>query len=205
MMVLGKVVEKAAGVPLDVYVRREFYVPLHMANTMFRPDSALADRTAPTEFDPVWRKKLVQGSVHDENAAYLGGVAGHAGLFSTASDLAIFMQMLLNRGTYGGRRYISEGTIYEFLVRKAPGQERWLGWDRKSGANPSAGSLFSPSSFGHTGFTGTSIWADPSRNLAVIFLTNRIYPNRANMRLLRVRPLLHDAVVRAVDPPQEKK
>lgn len=200
MMALGRLVEKLSGMPLDAFVRREFFEPLRMHNTMFRPDTSLRERTAPTEIDTAWRKRLVQGTVHDENAAFLGGVAGHAGLFSTASDLAVFMQMLLNRGVYGGKRYISEGTIYEFLARRAQGQERWLGWDVWSFKESSAGALFSSSSFGHTGFTGTSLWADPDRNLAVVFLTNRVYPTRANQRLLRIRPSLHDAVMHALQP-----
>ena len=198
MITLGRLVEKLGGMPLDAYVRREFFDPLRMGNTMFRPDTSLRERIAPTEVDSAWRRKLVQGTVHDENAALLGGVAGHAGLFSTASDLAVFMQMLLNRGAYGGRRFISEGTIYEFLARRAQGQERWLGWDMWSFKESSAGSLFSPTSFGHTGFTGTSLWADPGKNLAVIVLTNRVFPTRANLRLLRVRPVLHDAVMHSL-------
>lgn len=198
MIALGRLVETLAGMSLDTFVRREIFDPLHMVNTGFRPDSSSRERIAPTELDTAWRKTLVQGSVHDENAALLGGVAGHAGLFSTASDLAVFMQMLLNRGVYGGRRYISEGTIYEFLSRKAPGQERWLGWDMWSMKGSSGGTLLSPSSYGHTGFTGTSLWADPAKDLAVIFLTNRVYPTRANLRLLRIRPALHDAVIHAL-------
>ncbi len=141
-------------------------------------------------------------AVHDENAATLGGVAGHAGLFSTASDLARFVQMLLNRGTFDGRRYLRPSTVDEFIRKKDPGQERWLGWDMKTEDGSSAGTLFPSSSFGHTGFTGTSVWADPDSRLAVIFLTNRVYPTRANTRLYKVRPLLHDAIVRAMEKPK---
>jgi beta-glucosidase-like glycosyl hydrolase/CubicO group peptidase (beta-lactamase class C family) len=200
MITLGKVVEKLAGISLDAYFKREFAEPLHLTNTMFRPDTSLYGRIAPTEVDSAWRRALVRGVVHDENACFLGGVSGHAGLFSTAPDLAVFAQMLLNRGTYGGRRYISEGTMYEFLSRRQEGQERWLGWDMRSPRGSSAGSLFSPSSFGHTGFTGTSIWMDPDRSLAVVFLTNRVHPTRANTRLLKIRPVLHDAVIHALGP-----
>jgi CubicO group peptidase (beta-lactamase class C family) len=197
-MTLGKLAEKFAGARLDTFLRREFFDPLRMSSTTFIPDTSLRERIAPTEIDSVWRKKIVRGTVHDENAAFLGGVSGHAGLFSTSSDLAVFMQMLLNRGVYAGRRYISEGTLYDFIVRKTAGQERWLGWDMRSPRGSSAGTLFSSSSFGHTGFTGTSIWADPERNLAVIFLTNRVYPTRANTRLYKIRPALHDAVIQAL-------
>jgi len=195
---LGKIVEKVAGIPLDEFATREFFGPLRMRNTMYNPPESLRARCAPTEIDTSWRKMLVQGTVHDENAAFLGGVSGNAGLFSTASDLAVYMQMLLNRGTYAGRRYLSEKTIDEFIGKRSPRQERWLGWDMKSPRGSSAGSYFSPSSFGHTGFTGTCIWADPSRNLAVIFLTNRVYPTRANLKITRVRPAVNDAVMKAL-------
>ncbi|MEW6512154.1 MAG: glycoside hydrolase family 3 N-terminal domain-containing protein [Bacteroidota bacterium] len=205
MMAMGKVVETLTGMRLDEYVKREFYEPLRMSHTTFLPDPSLWERIAPTEVDTLWRRRLIQGTVHDENAAFLGGVSGHAGLFSTASELAVFMQMLLNRGVYGGRRYISEGTVYEFIGRRDPGQERWLGWDLRSPEGSSAGTLFSRSSFGHTGFTGTSLWADPERNLAVVFLTNRVYPTRANSRLFRVRPALHDAVIRALMQTPERE
>jgi beta-N-acetylhexosaminidase len=205
MITLGALVEKLAGIPLNAYFRREFAEPLHLAGTMFRPDSSLLGRIAPTEVDSAWRGGLVHGVVHDENACFLGGVAGHAGLFSTASDLAVFAQMLLNRGAYGGRRYISEGTIYEFLARRRSGQERWLGWDMRSPRGSSAGSLFSEASFGHTGFTGTSLWIDPDRNLAVVFLTNRVYPTRANNKLLAIRPALHDAVLHSLAPVEGRR
>jgi CubicO group peptidase (beta-lactamase class C family) len=149
----------------------------------------------------VWRKQNVpvRGTVHDENAAVLGGVAGHAGLFSTAPDLAIFMQMLMNGGTYGGKRYLKEETIRMFTERQSGKSSRALGWDTKSRHGySSAGRLFSDNSFGHTGFTGTSIWADPERNLFVIFLTNRVYPTRENRKIFYVRPALHDAVIEAL-------
>jgi CubicO group peptidase (beta-lactamase class C family) len=192
---LGTVVERVSGLSLSAFVKREFFDPLGMRNTMYTPPADLRSRTVPTEFDSVWRRRLVQGTVHDENAQYLGGVSGHAGLFSTASDLAVFMQMLLNGGEYNGVRYLSARTIDRFVRSRDPGQERFLGWDRRSPRGSSAGSLFSPSSFGHTGFTGTSIWADPERKLAVIFLTNRVHPTRANGKLFAIRPALHDLVV----------
>jgi CubicO group peptidase (beta-lactamase class C family) len=198
MITLGKVVENIAGVPLSQFVQEEFYAPLGMARTMFNPLPELHAAAAPTELDTVWRKTLVQGTVHDENAAMLGGVAGHAGLFSTASDLAILVRMLMNGGTYDRKQYLHVATIDEFLRKKLPGQERWLGWDMKTPTGSSAGTLFPGSSFGHTGFTGTSVWADLNSRLAVIFLTNRVYPTRANTKLYQIRPLLHDAIVRAM-------
>ncbi|HMK38431.1 MAG TPA: glycoside hydrolase family 3 N-terminal domain-containing protein [Bacteroidota bacterium] len=195
---LGKIVEKVAGMPLDAFVKKEFFVPLRMRSTMYVPPESLRARCAPTEADTAWRRSVVQGTVHDENAAFLGGVSGNAGLFSTASDLALYMQMLFNKGLYAGRRYIGEKTVSEFIEKRGPGQERWLGWDMRSPRGSSAGAFFSGASFGHTGFTGTCIWADPTRNLAVIFLTNRVYPTRANQRIARVRPAVNDAVMRAL-------
>jgi len=195
---LGKIVEKLTGMPLDEFAAREFFTPLRMRNTMYNPPESLRARCAPTEIDTSWRRSLVQGTVHDENAAFLGGVSGNAGLFSTAGDLAVYMQMLFNRGTYAGRRYLSEQTIDEFIGKRTAGQERWLGWDMRSPRGSSSGSHFSEASFGHTGFTGTCIWADPTRKLAVIFLTNRVYPTRANQKIMHVRPAVNDAVMKAL-------
>jgi beta-N-acetylhexosaminidase len=198
MITLGKVIEKIAGEPLDRYLQQVFFKPLGMSNTLYNPPASLIERVAPTEVDSLWRMKLIRGEVHDENADLLGGVAGHAGLFSTASDLAIYMQMLLNGGTYGGVRYLQERTIAGFTRTVVPGQERFLGWDMKSPTGSSAGTNFSLSSFGHTGFTGTSIWADPERDLFVVLLTNRVYPTRANLKIAKVRPAVHDAVIKAI-------
>lgn len=198
MITLGKIVEKISGQPLDVYVKQEFFEPLKMVSTTFRPSKAIWPQCAPTELDTVWRKMLVQGIVHDENAAILGGVSGHAGLFSTASDVAIIMQMIMNGGKYGGVRYISDSTIALFTRRQSSSSTRALGWDTRSATGSSAGDLFSRLSFGHTGFTGTSIWADPERKLFVILLTNRVYPTRENRKIFKVRPALHDIVVQAL-------
>jgi beta-glucosidase-like glycosyl hydrolase/CubicO group peptidase (beta-lactamase class C family) len=198
MIVLGKIVEKIAGMPLDAFTNQAFYEPLGMTNTLFNPPESFASRVVPTEIDTVFRKRVVQGTVHDENADLLGGVSGHAGLFSNASDLSVFMQMLMNGGVYDGVRYLSEKTIREFTHRASPATKRGLGWDFKSEKGSSAGDLFSTLSFGHTGFTGTSIWVDPVRNMFVVFLTNRVYPTRANNSIRDVRRALHNAVVRAL-------
>jgi beta-glucosidase-like glycosyl hydrolase/CubicO group peptidase (beta-lactamase class C family) len=194
---LGKVVEAVSGTTLDAFLQKEFFGPLDLRGTMYNPPSSLVDRIAPTEVDTSWRKRLVRGEVHDENADFLGGVSGHAGLFSTSKDLAVLMTMIMQRGAYGGRRYLGEATIDLFTRNPAPGT-RLLGWDVKSPSGSSAGSLFGPSSFGHTGFTGTSIWVDPDRELCVILLTNRVHPTRANTKISGVRPAVHDAVVRAI-------
>jgi CubicO group peptidase (beta-lactamase class C family) len=197
MIILGKIVEQIARMSLASFVQQEFYHPLGMTNTGFTPPATQWGHIAPTEIDPEWRKRLVQGTVHDENAAFLGGVSGHAGLFSTASDLAVFMQMLMDGGTYGGVRYLSDSTVRLFTSPVA-GADRALGWDIKAPTGSSAGDLFSPSSFGHTGFTGTSIWMDPERKLCVILLSNRVYPVRSNMKIAKVRPAVHDAVINAL-------
>lgn len=204
LIALGKVIEQITGTTLDRYLANEFFKPLHMENTMYNPPEWRWDHIAPTEIDTVWRKQKmpVQGRVHDENGSVLGGVSGHAGLFSTASDLARMMQMLMNGGTYGGRRYLNEETVRMFTRKGSDRSTRALGWDTKNlRGYSSAGSLFSSNSFGHTGFTGTSIWADPERNLFVIFLTNRVYPTRENTKIFNVRPSVHDAVIRALNEP----
>jgi beta-N-acetylhexosaminidase len=198
MMTMGKIVEKIAGMPLNEFLEKEFYGPLGMKHTMYNPQQELRDDVAPTEIDTIWRKSLVHGIVHDENACILGGVAGHAGVFSTASDIAIMTQMLLNKGVYAGVRYLAESTVTAFTSSPLPGEDRYLGWDRKAPEGSSAGSLFSPSSFGHTGFTGTSVWVDPERRISLILLTNRVYPTRANLKISKIRPAVADAVVQAL-------
>ena len=198
IITLAKIEEKITGQPLDQYVRQQFYEPLNMHHTMFNPPADIWQQVAPTEVDTVWRMRLIRGQVHDERSFLLGGVAGHAGLFSTASDLAVFMQMLLNGGTYGGIRYLSEGTVKLFTQRQSATSTRALGWDTKSPTGSSAGDYFSPTSFGHTGFTGTSIWADPVRKLFVILLTNRVYPTRANLKIMKIRPAVNNAVIEAL-------
>jgi CubicO group peptidase (beta-lactamase class C family) len=198
IILLGEILEQAAGQPVEAFVRERVFEPLGMRDTRFRPPAGLRPRIAPTEFDP-WRGRLVHGEVHDENAFALGGVAPHAGLFGTAGDLARFAQMLLNGGVLDGRRIVSRETV-EMFTRRAgiPGSDRALGWDTKSAEGSSAGSLLSARSFGHTGFTGTSIWIDPERQLFVVLLTNRVHPTRENNLIREVRPAVADAVARAL-------
>ncbi|HXY40259.1 MAG TPA: serine hydrolase, partial [Vicinamibacteria bacterium] len=177
----------------------------------YRPSAAVLARVAPTENDP-WRGRLLQGEVHDENAFALGGVAPHAGLFGTASDLSHLAQMLLDGGVYQGRRLVSRATVDLFTRRAGiPGVSRALGWDTPSDGTgrrssvpgelgySSAGSLLGARSFGHTGFTGTSMWMDPERELYLILLTNRVHPSRENQGIAAVRAQVADAVVRALD------
>jgi CubicO group peptidase (beta-lactamase class C family) len=174
-----------------------------MHETMFRPPAELLPRIAPTEMDP-WRGRHIRGEVHDENAFRLGGVAPHAGLFSSAHDLARFARMYLNGGILDSARVLDPAMIA--LFTKAADRSfstRALGWDTADGRN-SAGSLMSDRAFGHTGFTGTSIWIDPAADVFVLLLTNRVNPTRANMRIAAVRRAVADAamsVMRGPSPP----
>lgn len=169
--VLGFVVEAISGEPLDVFARRNVFARLHMTSTMFRPGTKFRARIAPTErFSS--RGRPLRGEVHDPSAYVLGGVAGHAGLFATASDLAIFARMMLRGGSYHGVRIFSDSTVALFTRRTAG--TRALGWETCAGG-ASCGQHMGERAFGHTGFTGTSIWIDPERDLFVIVLTNRMH------------------------------
>jgi CubicO group peptidase (beta-lactamase class C family) len=197
-MLLGAVIEQVTGMPLDSAFTARVARPLRLADTRFRPDTALRARIAPTEFDP-WRQRQLRGEVHDENASRFDGVSGHAGLFSTASDLSRVVRMWLNRGTLDGVRFASERTVAEFTrAQDTLVSKRALGWETPTGGN-SAGRRLSPGAFGHTGFTGTSIWVDPGRDLFVILLTNRVNPTRENRKIGGVRTALADAVAGAAD------
>lgn len=194
-VLMGLIVEHITGEPLDTYTERTIFAPLGMMETGFRPDTVDKRHIAPTEIDSL--RGLVWGSVHDENAAAIGGVAGHAGLFSTAHDLAIFARMLLNGGSVGSVRLLTPTTIARWTAPQDAGSSRALGWDTPA-LHSSAGQFFSPRSYGHTGFTGTSIWTDPQRGVWVVLLTNRVYPTRANEKHLALRRAISDAVQEAV-------
>jgi uncharacterized protein YbbC (DUF1343 family)/CubicO group peptidase (beta-lactamase class C family) len=185
-IVLGELVHKLGGEPLDVFARKHIYEPLGMKETTFRPGAALAERAAPTERR---EGRWMRGEVHDPRAYLLGGVAGHAGLFSTAADLAVFAQMILNGGSYGGRRVLKPETVRLMTTpRPVPGGLRALGWDVQTSFSSNRGDGFPVGSFGHTGFTGTSIWIDPSSQTAVIFLSNRVHPEaKGSINRLRGR------------------
>jgi CubicO group peptidase (beta-lactamase class C family) len=169
--ILGFVVEAVSGERLDVFVRDHVFGPLGMRSTMFRPPRALRRRAAPTEVAS-GRGYPLRGEVHDETAYALGGVAGHAGLFSTAADLAVFAQMMLNGGVYDGVRIVRDSTVVLF-TRRTIGW-RALGWETCAGG-ASCGRYMSDRAFGHTGYTGTSIWIDPENDLFVVVLANRIH------------------------------
>jgi CubicO group peptidase (beta-lactamase class C family) len=195
--VLGLLVEVVAGEPLDKFLNRRVFEPLGMNETMYRPADSLKYRIAPTEVTPP-RGYPLRGEVHDENAYALGGVAGHAGLFSTAADLSVFAQMMLNGGEYNGVQIVSKPTV-ELFTSRAFGH-RALGWDTAEG-DYGSGKYLGPTAYGHTGFTGTSMWIDPEREMFVILLTNRVHAARA-LRPAKVisdvRADLSDAAVLSV-------
>ena len=195
--VLGFVIEAVAGEPLDAFLHDKVFEPLGMNDTFFRPADSLTYRIAPTEMAPP-RGYPLRGEVHDENAYALGGVAGHAGLFSTAADLSIFAQMMLNGGSYNGVRILSDTTVALFTHRAAG--TRALGWDTADGDGGS-GRFLDSRAYGHTGYTGTSIWIDPERQMFVLLLTNRVHAARARRPakvISDVRADLADAAVASV-------
>jgi beta-glucosidase-like glycosyl hydrolase/CubicO group peptidase (beta-lactamase class C family) len=198
IILMAEIIERLTGRKLDDLAKSYIFSPLGMKDSMYRPPKKLWPQIAPTEIDNNLRHRLVQGEVHDENAFAIGGVSGHAGVFSTAPDLAAFCQMLLNGGVYAHQRILRRATVAEFTTpQQLSGGTRTLGW-----AVPTEGGLsghyFSAHSFGHTGFTGTSIWIDPDRQLFVVFLTNRVHPTRENQKIQQVRRDLHDAVMQTL-------
>ncbi|MBA3341871.1 MAG: serine hydrolase [Gemmatimonadaceae bacterium] len=196
MILMQLVIETIAGTTLDAFVSARVFQPLGMTRTLFNPDTSLHARIAPTEIDSL-RGGLVRGAVHDENAWAVGGVAGHAGLFSSLRDLAVFAQMLLNGGEYNGVRIAAPNSIARWTAPQWRGSSRALGWDTAAPGS-SAGRHFSARSFGHTGFTGTSMWIDPERGLFVILLTNRVNPSRDNQRHVPLRKAVADAAQMAI-------
>lgn len=196
-ILLGRLVARVSGEPLDQYDQRHIFGPLGMRDTRYLPPASWLPRIAPTELDP-WRGRKVRGEVHDENAVRFGGVVGHAGLFSSGRDLVRFARMYLNHGQLDGVRIFDSAAVAAFTRVQNPAlSHRALGWETPNGTN-SAGTRLSRSAFGHTGFTGTSIWMDPGQNLFVILLTNRVNPTRQNPRIGKVRQELADAAVGAL-------
>jgi len=188
-LLLGEIVEKAGGMTLDQFTKQHIFTPLGMTETGFRPEGDLKKRAAPTEQR---EGRWMQGEVHDPRAYLLGGVAGHAGLFSTADDLAIYARMLLNRGRHKEKPFLKEETVrFMTAPRQVPGKKepglRTYGWDMLTSFSANRGQVFPKGvSFGHTGFTGTSIWLDPQSGAAVIFLSNRVHPDgKGNVIKLR--------------------
>jgi beta-glucosidase-like glycosyl hydrolase/CubicO group peptidase (beta-lactamase class C family) len=198
-MMLRKIVEVVSHEPFETYLNNNFYKPLNLANMLFNPYKKAVNQTwiVPTENDLVFRKQTIKGYVHDPGAAMLGGISGHAGLFSNANDIGIIMQMLMNGGTYGGNRILKESTINYFTKKQNKKSRRGLGFDKPEmnalKASP-AGKFSSQLCFGHTGFTGTCTWADPKNGLVYVFLSNRINPSAENKKLAdtNVRTRIHD-------------
>lgn len=207
MVTLALVIEQITGQPFGSFVHDEILMPLGMVNTGFRSIRTGPDTTiVPTEMDRSYRKRLLQGEVHDELAYLLGGTAGNAGLFSTAEDLSRFAYMLVNGGRMNGIQFLKPETIALFTrpVDRRGDNTRALGWDTRSHRKKSsAGTLFGSRSFGHTGYTGSSIWIDPEENLFVILLTNRVYPSRNNERHTPYRGALADIVFDSIEGPPE--
>lgn len=190
-ILMGQVLQRVSGQRVDAYAREHVFGPLRMTDTQFLPDKSLLPRIAPTEVDP-WRQRQIHGEVHDENAFVLGGVSTHAGLFSTAHDVTRLAQAYLNGGTLDGARIWSPETIKLFTtVQDSAFSNRALGWETPNGTN-SAGRLMKRPAFGHTGFTGTSLWIDPTNDLFVVLLTNRVNPTRQNLKIGGMRQAVAD-------------
>jgi CubicO group peptidase (beta-lactamase class C family) len=197
-ILLGKALELLAGEPLDRFCTREIFSPLGMASTSYAPLPRARPAIPPTELDELFRRRIIQGEVHDENCSVMGGCSGHAGLFAPVGDLLRFAEAILAPLRSGARQpgLFEPRTIRLFTARAGlpPGSSRALGWDTPDGDRSSAGRFFEPGSAGHLGYTGTSLWLDPERDLAVVLLTNRTWPTRQNQQIQQVRPAFHDLV-----------
>jgi CubicO group peptidase (beta-lactamase class C family) len=208
MYVMKDIVEHITETPLDKYVQTNFYIPLGMQTAGFNPRNRFSkEQIIPTEDDKVFRKTLLEGYVHDQGAGLAGGVSGHAGLFSSANDLAIYYQMLLNKGTYGGTQYFTPQTVETFTSKQSSVSRRGLGFDRK---DPDPNEHYpsdsaSSQTFGHTGYTGTSVWVDPTRGLVYIFLSNRVNPTVSpKLSSLKIRARIYDVINKAIDEGKKK-
>jgi CubicO group peptidase (beta-lactamase class C family) len=195
-IILGIALERLADESLDRFCQREVFAPLAMTTTTFNPPAEIRAKIPPTADDQTFRLRIIQGEVQDENGFVLGGVAAHAGLFSTAHDLAKFAHAMLN----AGRPILRPETVALFTRRESapPATSRALGWDTPSTPSQS-GKYLSPHSFGHLGYTGTSLWIDPARQLSITLLTNRTWPDCSNPAIKQVRPKFHDAVFEALN------
>ncbi|MEM9721744.1 MAG: glycoside hydrolase family 3 N-terminal domain-containing protein [Bacteroidota bacterium] len=210
-ILLGKIVEKVTQEPLEMYLQRNFYAPLGMNQSLFNPAKhGLSANCPPTEKDRHWRFTTIQGYTHDPMASLLGGVAGHAGLFSNVYDLGKLMLMLKEDGMYGGRMYVKPQTIQYFSKRQSTRSRRGLGFDKpeilRGGTHPTSRSS-SGSTFGHTGFTGTAVWVDPQFDLVYVFLSNRTYPNSNNRKLINehVRTKIMDVLYESIFAYSQKR
>lgn len=202
MILLGEIVEIVSGRRLDQFITEEMFNPMSMNSTRFNPEQvsrALASRIPPTEIDTVFNRGTVHRRVHDERAWFLDGVAGHAGLFSSVQDISKYAFMMLNGGVYAGQQMLRPETISYFTGARSPVNHRGLGFDRKSEGFSTAGQLTGPHTFGHLGFTGTSLWIDPDHDIAIILLTNRTWPDRSyGRRISEIRAAVADAVMKSI-------
>jgi CubicO group peptidase (beta-lactamase class C family) len=192
-MILGRILELISGQRLDALLRETVFEPIGMDSTQFTPPPELHPKAAATEDCP-WRHRIVQGEVHDENAVVMGGIAAHAGIFSTAGDVARLCQTMVSGGRGQRGRVLSPESV-ECMTRLHTGHlrlARCLGWQGKDKIGSPGGDLFSDRSYGHTGFTGTSVWIDPTLDLFAVLLTNRVHPSRQNEAVIRLRPLFHN-------------
>jgi serine-type D-Ala-D-Ala carboxypeptidase len=208
-ILLGHALEQLSGEPLDQFCQREIFAKLNLAHTCFNPQADLKPTIPPTEDDRTFGHRLIQGEVNDENASVMGGVAGHAGCFATALDVSVFAQCML-QGSHsragfpgewaeGGSSLVKKETLEIFTRRQdsPPGTSRALGWDTPSQPSQS-GNYFSSRSYGHLGYTGTSLWIDPDRQLSVTLLTNRTWPDRGSQSIKQIRPAFHNAVIESL-------
>ena len=201
MIILKEIIEYVSNRPLDKLAHSWLYRPLGMNSTLFNPPIEMTNQIVPTEIDNVYRKRLLQGEVHDENAHVLGGVSGHAGVFSTASDIGKYAQMMLNNGLWKGRRIFKNKQVNQFTeLHYLPiDSERTLGWDTPSrNGKSSAGDYFSTSTFGHLGYTGTSLWIDPENEIIIALLTNRVHPTRERGGIYGIRREFHLQVMKTL-------
>lgn len=206
-VLLQQIVENTSNQPLDQYVQDMFYHPLGMNQTTYNPLNSGVYETIPTEEDHLLRKTLLDGLVHDRNAGVMGGVSGHAGLFANATDLAKYMQMIMDGGEYGGEQYFEAETIKKFTSRPDSDSQRALGWDVPRPKASNCSKYASNQSFGHSGFTGTLVWADPEYDFIYVFLSNRVYPDAKNFKLVKnnTRTKIHDVMYESFLPQHKIK
>lgn len=208
MYVMKDIVEHISGEPLNIYTAENFYAPLGMQTAGFLPRNRFSrDQIIPTEDDTYFRKTLLVGYVHDQGAALVGGVSGHAGLFASTNDMAIMYQMFLNKGTYGGQTYFKPGTVENFTAQQSNVSRRGLGFDRwdPNLAKKYPSSTASSQTYGHTGYTGTAVWVDPARGLVYVFLSNRVNPSVTNKLVsMGIRSRIQDVINKAIDQGMDK-
>ncbi len=214
-LIYPQIIENITGVPYQKYIQDNFYIPLGCETLDYLPmHKNLENAIVPTEIDTIVRKDLTKNWVHDENAALFGGISGNAGIFSSAKDLAKYMQMLIQNGTYNGKQYLKPSTVELFTKIQYPNNDnrRGLGFDKPLIGNDTLSikkaypaPQVSPNSFGHSGFTGTFVWADPDEELVFIFLSNRVYPSRTHRNIynLNIRPALQQTFYTHPNTPSE--